>query len=69
MDFETIKLRRDERGVARLTLARAEKHNAMSEQMLDELTVAAKGIAQDPAIRVVVLDAEGKSFCAGGDLA
>ena len=69
MSFETIRLGVDARGVATLTLARAEKHNAMSEEMLDELSAAAKQIANDASIRVVVLGAEGKSFCAGGDLA
>jgi methylglutaconyl-CoA hydratase len=66
--FETIRLTSDARGVARLTLARADKHNAMSAQMIAELTEVAGQIAADSAIRVVVLDAEGKSFCAGGDL-
>ena len=66
--FETIRLTTDARGVARLTLARAEKHNAMSAQMIAELTEVAGQIASDSTIRVVVLDAEGKSFCAGGDL-
>lgn len=66
--FETIRLTTDARGVARLTLTRAEKHNAMSAQMIAELTEVAGQIAVDSAIRVVVLDAEGKSFCAGGDL-
>ena len=66
--FETIRLASDARGVARLTLSRADKHNAMSAQMIAELTEAAGQIAADSAIRVVVLDAEGKSFCAGGDL-
>ncbi|MGH1578298.1 crotonase/enoyl-CoA hydratase family protein [Planktotalea sp.] len=69
MSFETITLETDTRGVATLTLARSEKHNAMSEQMLDELTVAAGQIAADTNIRVVVLAAIGGSFCAGGDLA
>lgn len=68
MGYETIRLTRDARGVATLTLARAEKHNAMSEQMLDELTAAAREIAQDVDTRVVILAADGKSFCAGGDL-
>lgn len=69
MTFETIRVDTDARGVATLTLARAQKHNAMSEQMLDELTQAAREIAADGAIRVVVLAAQGGSFCAGGDLA
>nr|WP_325250679.1 crotonase/enoyl-CoA hydratase family protein [Amylibacter sp.] len=66
--FETITLNTDERGVATLTLARADKHNAMNAQMIRELTQAAAQIAKDSAIRVVVLAAEGRSFCAGGDL-
>jgi len=66
--YETIDLACDARGVARLALARPDKHNAMSEQMLDELTDAARALAEDAAVRVVVLEAQGKSFCAGGDL-
>lgn len=69
MTFETLRLGTDARGVATLTLARGDKHNAMSELMLDELTAAAGQVASDSAIRAVVLAAEGKSFCAGGDLA
>lgn len=64
----TIRLTVDTRGVATLALARPGKHNAMSEQMLDELTAAAETISRDPTIRVVVLVAEGPTFCAGGDL-
>lgn len=67
--METIRLETDARGVATLTLARAEKHNALSARMIAELTQAAADIAADAAIRVVVLAAEGASFCAGGDLA
>ena len=67
--FETITLDTDVRGVCTLTLNRAEKHNAMSGQMLQELTLAAKRLAEDETVRVVVLTGAGKSFCAGGDLA
>ncbi|MEP1766418.1 MAG: crotonase/enoyl-CoA hydratase family protein [Sulfitobacter sp.] len=66
--FETITVETDARGVATLTLARAAKHNAMSAQMLAELTQAAADLATDAAVRVVVLAAAGKTFCAGGDL-
>ncbi len=66
--FETILLKTDERGVATLTLNRPEKHNAMSAQMIAELTQAAGRLAKDASIRVVVLASTGKSFCAGGDL-
>jgi methylglutaconyl-CoA hydratase len=65
---ETIRVEIDTRGVARLVLARAEKHNALSAQMMDEITAAITALGADPAVRVVVLAAEGGSFCAGGDL-
>lgn len=67
--FETLKIATDERGVATLTLNRAEKHNALSGQMIDDLTAAAGQLASDDAVRVVVLSGAGKTFCAGGDLA
>ncbi len=67
--YQTISIDVDERGVATLTLDRAEKHNAMSALMISELTDAANVLGQDAAVRVVVLAALGKSFCAGGDLA
>lgn len=66
--FETLTLETDARGVARLTLTRVGKHNAMSAQMIAELTRAAAEIAADNDVRVVVLTGAGASFCAGGDL-
>lgn len=54
--------------VVRVTLARAEKHNALTPGMMDALTGLAGELAADPAARVVVLAAEGRTFCAGGDL-
>lgn len=58
----------DARGVATVTLNRPDKHNAMSAQMLADLTDAATELGADPTVRVVVLRGAGKSFCAGGDL-
>jgi len=63
-----LRIETDGRGVATLSLARAEKHNAMSAQMIAELTEAAQALGADPAVRVVVLAADGPTFCAGGDL-
>ncbi|MTI42887.1 methylglutaconyl-CoA hydratase [Roseibium hamelinense] len=68
MTFETIHLAVDKRGVAALTLNRPDKHNAMSAQMIEELTAAASFLAEDASVRVVILTGSGKSFCAGGDL-
>ena len=66
--FETIRIDTDPRGVATLWLARPDKHNALSQAMMEELTEAAATLGADPAVRVVVLAGEGASFCAGGDL-
>ena len=66
--FETIRVEALDRGVTRLTLARAEKRNAMNARMIAELESAAQHLEEDPAVRVVILAAEGRSFCAGGDL-
>jgi methylglutaconyl-CoA hydratase len=65
---ETISIEKDARGVATLTLAREDKHNAMSAQMIAELHEAAEALGADDGVRVVVLAARGKTFCAGGDL-
>ncbi|MEL7466106.1 MAG: crotonase/enoyl-CoA hydratase family protein [Pseudomonadota bacterium] len=66
--METIRLETDARGVATLTLARPDKHNALSATMIREVSEAAADIAAADAIRVVILTGEGESFCAGGDL-
>ena len=50
--MELIKVTRDGRGVAVLTLARAEKHNALSAQMMTELEAAAQELARDDDVRV-----------------
>lgn len=66
--FETITVDTDARGVARLTLNRPEKHNALSQQMMAEITQAAQALGTDAAVRAVVLTGAGATFCAGGDL-
>ncbi len=63
-----IRIDKDVRGVATLWLTRAEKHNAMSGEMIGALHDAATGLGADAHVRVVVLAAEGESFCAGADL-
>ena len=67
-DFETLKIERDERGVLTLWLNRPDKKNALSGQCIEELTIFARDVQQDPETRVVVLRGAGDIFCAGGDL-
>jgi enoyl-CoA hydratase len=54
--------------VARVTLARADKHNAQDLQMLYELDAAFVRAMQDDAIKVVIVAAEGVNFSSGHDL-
>ncbi|HEV7164156.1 MAG TPA: enoyl-CoA hydratase/isomerase family protein [Gammaproteobacteria bacterium] len=61
-------LHTDSHGVATLTLNREEKHNAFDDVIVAELTAKLKQLDADPAVRVVVLTAVGKTFSAGGDL-
>jgi enoyl-CoA hydratase/carnithine racemase len=58
----------DPRGVVTLTLNRAHAFNALSEAMLAALRREFEAIAEDDSLRVIVLAAEGKAFCAGHDL-
>jgi enoyl-CoA hydratase/carnithine racemase len=58
----------DTRGVVTLTLNRPRAFNALSQAMLTALQHELDAIGQDKSIRVVVLAAEGKAFCAGHDL-
>ncbi len=55
-------------GVATLTLARAERRNALSIKLRDEISDQLDTWATDPAVRAVVLTGEGSTFCAGFDL-
>ena len=67
-EFEMINVSIDLRGVARLTLDRPEAKNAMSQHLMNELAAAAKQLAEDESVRVIVLTGAGDVFSAGGDL-
>lgn len=66
--YETLTIESDDRGVATLWLNRPEKHNALSAQLIADLTAAADALSRDDTVRVVILAGRGTSFCAGGDL-
>jgi len=58
----------DNRGVATVTLNRAEKHNAFDDAVIAELNSIFIGLDTNEQVRVVILAANGKSFSAGADL-
>ena len=68
VDQQPVLCRIDARGVATLTLNRPQAFNALSEAVLAALQNALDDLAANPAVRVVVLAAAGKAFCAGHDL-
>ncbi len=62
-------LRQDHGPVARLTLNRPEKLNALNNELIAALLDALERIELDPAVRVVVITGAGRAFSAGADIA
>ena len=63
-----LRVQRDARGVLTLTLNDAPRFNALGSDMLAALQQALDAAARDDSLRVVVLAAEGRAFCAGHNL-
>ena len=66
---EPVLLRNDNDGIATLTLNRGDKFNALSLELINAVQKELDAISKDIAVRVVVIAAAGKAFCAGHDLA
>lgn len=58
-----------EQAVARITLNRPDKRNALDDQIINEMKQALDESARDASVRVVVVSGAGKDFCSGADLA
>jgi enoyl-CoA hydratase/carnithine racemase/ketosteroid isomerase-like protein len=62
-------LRYDEQGpVARITLDRPERRNALSMQLSEELIAALEVVQRSQAVKVLVIQGAGETFCAGDDI-
>ena len=68
MNWKTLDIRTDERGVAQVRLNTPEKRNVLSARMIAELTEMAGTIGIDSRTRAIVLSGAGSTFCAGADL-
>ena len=68
MDFETIEYRKRHNSVW-ITLNQPDSLNALSLAMSTELEQALTALSNDGDARVLVLTANGRGFCAGGDVA
>jgi methylglutaconyl-CoA hydratase len=65
--FNYIKFEVEDK-IGYLTLNRPEKRNALSDKVVEELTAAFEQIESSDEVKIVILKAEGKAFCAGADL-
>ncbi|MGD1933434.1 MAG: enoyl-CoA hydratase [Candidatus Phaeomarinobacter sp.] len=57
-----------DKGIARLMLNRPKARNSLSDDLIATLHAAIDRLGEDPAARVIILDAAGSAFCAGHDL-
>jgi enoyl-CoA hydratase/carnithine racemase len=55
-------------GVATLTLDRAERLNALTFAVYEELTAVFRALDTEPGVRAVLLTGSGRAFCSGGDV-
>ncbi|MDQ6629347.1 MAG: crotonase/enoyl-CoA hydratase family protein [Pseudomonadota bacterium] len=69
-DFSTLKVSHDGRNprIARLRLARPDRLNAINGRMPGEIREAVAWAEADPEVHVIVVEGEGRAFCAGYDL-
>src|SRR5918996_3539481 len=66
-ELETLQIEVDGR-IGTLTLNRPDALNAMSPEMIGELTVAAAWLADRAPIRALIITGAGRAFCSGGDV-
>ena len=66
-EFGAVKVLR-KKGFAIITLNRAEKSNALSPELIDDIIAARKDIESDDSVRALIITGAGKSFSAGGDI-
>ncbi|WP_062561726.1 enoyl-CoA hydratase/isomerase family protein [Paracoccus aminovorans] len=55
-------------GIGRITIARPDKANSLTAEMLQALTEGFEALAAEPGLRAVILTGAGKVFSAGADL-
>jgi enoyl-CoA hydratase/carnithine racemase len=68
MSTEPLVLRRDEGGIAFLTMNRPAQRNALSVALMTAMEEAIAAVAKDRSVKVVVIAGAGPGFCAGHDL-
>jgi enoyl-CoA hydratase len=65
--YETILIDKRDNGVARATLNRPERLNAVDGRMHYELSTLWLDANDDPEVKVLLVTGQGRGFCSGGD--
>ena len=68
MELSTV-LYRVEENVAVISMNRTKAMNSLNQKIFEDLTTAFEAARDDAAVRCVILNGEGRCFCAGGDIA
>ena len=67
--YQHLSLEKDpDAHIAKLTINRPDRRNAMNDQTTDEMADAIENVEADDSMRVLILTGAGNVFCAGGDL-
>ena len=66
-ELNTLRIEIDDE-IATLTLDRPDAFNAMSPELIGELTTAMAWLADQGEFRALIVTGAGKAFCAGGDV-
>ena len=68
-DYQHIILEKNpDEHIARITINRPDRRNALHDNATDEMGQAIDDVAADDDIRVLIITGSGQAFCAGGDL-
>ena len=67
MKFETLELVKQDK-IATITFNRPELLNAVNEQFIWDFQKATSDVKEDDSIKVLIINASGRGFCAGADL-
>src|SRR5215813_13976148 len=67
-DEAQVVIRTVENGIARITLNRPDKRNALNEELVRGVTAALQATESEDSTRVVILSGAGRDFCSGADL-
>lgn len=67
-ELSTMRIEIDGANIGTLTLDRPDAFNAMSPEMIGEMTVAFGWLADQAPLRALIITGSGKAFCSGGDV-